>query len=331
MPSSVPTAPCPVCRTPADTFAPTGDSQEVFCPRCGLFRAAGTLLQRLRIAPLAEAQHAYASSWIRERAPGHPDEGPPFELAYAHDNLLRTASPPSVAEQADRLFAEVVRRHPRAGLTVRFQLTDPALLSIAWAVDAQELHYLVREYLLQEKRFLSLPTNHRFELSDPFIGAIAPAGWAYIQSGGVSRSTQCFIAMWFHDDTLELRDRGLRPASQAAGYRPFLVNESPVNKPIDAEIVANIRKSRLMIADLHCGDAGQRGSVYFEAGYAMGHGIPVYWTCKQDDLDNQRIHFDVRQYVFTTWGSDPWDVFVRRLSSIVEANEGAGPLKGIPQ
>jgi hypothetical protein len=136
--------------------------------------------------------------------------------------------------------------------------------------------------------------------------------------------------MWFHGTTNELRDRGLKPAIEAAGYRPFVVNESLQNKPIDAEIIATIRGSRLLVADLHCGDAGERGGVYFEAGYAMGHGISVFWTCHQEDLDQNRIHFDVRQHVFATWGPDPWDLFVKRLASFIEANEGPGPLRKLP-
>jgi nucleoside 2-deoxyribosyltransferase len=39
---------------------------------------------------------------------------------------------------------------------------------------------------------------------------------------------------------------------------------------------------------------GDRGGVYYEAGFAQGLGIPVIWTVREDWLD--RIHFDTRQY-----------------------------------
>ena len=42
-----------------------------------------------------------------------------------------------------------------------------------------------------------------------------------------------------------------------------------------------------------------RQGVYFEAGYALGLGIPVIWTCRKDDLDN--CHFDTRQYNHIVW------------------------------
>ncbi len=37
---------------------------------------------------------------------------------------------------------------------------------------------------------------------------------------------------------------------------------------------------RFMIADF----TGHRGGVYFEAGFAHGLGIPVIWTCREDQL-----------------------------------------------
>jgi len=37
-----------------------------------------------------------------------------------------------------------------------------------------------------------------------------------------------------------------------------------------------------------------RGGVYFEAGFAMGLGIPVIWTVRKDQIE--QVHFDTRQY-----------------------------------
>ena len=45
-----------------------------------------------------------------------------------------------------------------------------------------------------------------------------------------------------------------------------------------------------MVADF----TGNRGGVYFEAGFALGLGIPVIWMVRNDYLEE--IHFDTRQY-----------------------------------
>jgi nucleoside 2-deoxyribosyltransferase len=61
--------------------------------------------------------------------------------------------------------------------------------------------------------------------------------------------------------------------------------------------MAEIRRSGLIVADF----TGNRGGVYFEAGFAMGLGLPVIWTVRQDDID--AVHFDTRQYNHITWST----------------------------
>jgi hypothetical protein len=76
---------------------------------------------------------------------------------------------------------------------------------------------------------------------------------------------------------------------QAAGYTPVIVNAVEHVNKIDDEIISQIRNARFLVADF----TGHRGGVYFEAGFALGLGLPVFWTCKKDHLDH--LHFDVRQ------------------------------------
>ena len=64
-------------------------------------------------------------------------------------------------------------------------------------------------------------------------------------------------------------------------------------------IVAEIRRSSLLVADF----TGHRGGVYFEAGLAMGLGIPVIWTCRTDCVSE--LHFDTRQYNHIVWTDVP--------------------------
>ena len=67
------------------------------------------------------------------------------------------------------------------------------------------------------------------------------------------------------------------------------------NEKIDDKIIAEIRKSGILVADLTENNQG----VYFEAGLAMGLGIPVIWTCRKDNFES--IHFDTRQYNYIVW------------------------------
>ena len=42
-----------------------------------------------------------------------------------------------------------------------------------------------------------------------------------------------------------------------------------------------------------------KAGVYFEAGYALGRGQKVIYTCKKDDISN--AHFDTRNYQHIVW------------------------------
>ena len=122
-------------------------------------------------------------------------------------------------------------------------------------------------------------------------------GWERVSNLRLQQSGSCqaFVAMWFTEDMNMAFSEGFLPALEATSYKPFRVDMREHNGKIDDLIIAEIRKSGLLIADF----TGQRGGVYFEAGFAMGLGIPVIWTCRKNDMEN--LHFDTRQYNHIDW------------------------------
>ena len=81
--------------------------------------------------------------------------------------------------------------------------------------------------------------------------------------------------MWFHDGMRSAYANGIKKALEETGYAPYRVDFAHHNRRIDDEIMAQIRQSRLLVADA----TGGRQSVYYEAGFADGLGIPVIWCC----------------------------------------------------
>ena len=148
---------------------------------------------------------------------------------------------------------------------------------------------------------------------------VTPQGFMHASKGNSADSTVGFIAMWFNASMDKARANGLEPAIWAAGYEPIVVSGVEHINKIDDEIVSQIRRSRFLVADF----TGHRGGVYFEAGFAMGLGLPVFWTCRRDDLLN--LHFDVRQYNCIDW-TDEADL-AKRLHRRIEAVIGRGPVK----
>lgn len=92
--------------------------------------------------------------------------------------------------------------------------------------------------------------------------------------------------------------------------------------------------------DLTSEEGKPRGSVYFEAGYAMGKDIPIIWTCRkeaikdesqksQSEQDKSKIElaFDIRQYNCLVWEDSEKDDFIKELKNRIENAIGPGPLK----
>lgn len=124
-------------------------------------------------------------------------------------------------------------------------------------------------------------------------------GWdrvAELRAVGRSAS-RAFVAMSFAENLDIAWAEGFEPALRDAGWEPVRMDRLHHNERIDDRILAEIRRSGLVIADF----TGQRAGVYFEAGFALGLGIPVIWTVHQTELAD--VHFDTRQYNHIDWGT----------------------------
>ena len=112
--------------------------------------------------------------------------------------------------------------------------------------------------------------------------------------------SQCFVAMWFDPSMNQAYEDGIEKAVKECGYKPLRIDQKQHLNKIDDEIIAEIRRSRFVVADFtHDAEQGVRGGVYFEAGFAYGLGLPILYTC-QEDL-KEKLHFDTRQYPHILW------------------------------
>ena len=132
-------------------------------------------------------------------------------------------------------------------------------------------------------------------------------------------SSQGFVAMWFHEDLDKIYLSGFQLGIFNAGYDPIRIDQIEHVNRIDDEMIRQINASKFVVADF----TGHRGGVYFEAGYAMGFGIPVFWTCRKEDMD--KLHFDIRQFNCIDWTTT--EELATRLSVRLEAMLGEGPNK----
>ena len=101
--------------------------------------------------------------------------------------------------------------------------------------------------------------------------------------------------MSFSEDLRPVWTDALRPAIVDAGYKPYRIDAEPHIDRIDAKIVAEIKNSKFLVADM----TQHKHGVYFEAGLALGLGLPVIWSVRANDLES--THFDTRQYNHIVW------------------------------
>ena len=169
----------------------------------------------------------------------------------------------------------------------------------AWteSVSPGEVEYFV-DYLQQQGWAKANPTYPQTGIL--YKVQVTIEGYRHIETQVTNASaSQAFVAMWFNDSMKNVRDTGIMPGIEDAGYNPYVVDEDEHIDKIDDKIIAEIRRSRFIVADFTHGKEGARGGVYFEAGFALGFGIPVLYTCRKDQLKN--VHFDTRQYNHILW------------------------------
>lgn len=175
------------------------------------------------------------------------------------------------------------------------------------AVSAGEFLYyvdaLVKQGLIETPSPTRDPSGRYPESMSPdavYAATITMAGWSRLGATGVNSRT-AFVAMHFDANLNSAFSEGIEPAIREAGYEPLRVDRVHHNDQISDRIIVEIRRSRFLIADV----TDQRQGVYFEAGFAMALGLPVIWSCREDDLKN--VHFDTRQYNHIVW-KEPADL-----------------------
>lgn len=303
---------CFVCNSSATISVDINNLRKIVsCPRCKKYEIDRRTADRILDKGLSEQQIANISSWIYHNAKPIIDQN-------NIENLLNLPTP-TVGEKARRFLTYVVKQYPKPGFYIKYIRADDSLyLTITGCYDKTELGYIVKDYLVDNKKFLINFTDSE----NLYRFVISPEGWAYIESlKELNPDSQIgFIAMSFADKFNHLYEDGLKKGILNAGYEPIRLDRTEHNNKIDDEIISTIKRSKFLVAD--CTE--QNRGVYFEAGYALGLGLQVIWVCKKAELDENRVHVDTRQYFFIDWEEGKWETLIKRLSERIIATIGKG-------
>ncbi len=284
---------CPVCKynqgVKQEELKPALENGRVTAPPMVSYKCAVCGLYAIpRQVPEIHGEstpNRRLSAWIREQN----EQG--LQVRFTSESTMRNviASIPDYrpSEKQLKLLKAIERRSDPPGKMVKLNTAQD--ISLAYSSNREELVFHLQA--LQERSLLtySIPTGV----------TITSAGWDYLDrhASDLQEKTQAFVAMSFSDEMRPIWEDAIKPAISEAGYTAYRVDEDLHSENIIFKIMAEIKDSRFVVADL----TGQKDGVYFEAGYGLGLGLPVIWTIRKDDVQN--VHFDTAQYNQIRWES----------------------------
>ena len=144
---------------------------------------------------------------------------------------------------------------------------------------------------------------------------LTPKAWNIVQNiqSKTNIPPQAFIAMWFDSSMTNARNV-ISQAISDCGYLPVVIDEKEYNSFIVPEILYEIENSSFIVADF----TGDRGGVYYEAGFAKGLRKEVIMTCQDGKFDP---HFDTKQINHIIWKTE--DELYERLKKRIKATIGS--------
>ena len=287
---------CPICLLSDDkVMRQTGEGaiEGINCPRCKSFTISYTGLSE----PIDCKLRPKLSAWIRDRNE-QQNEVPLIDSDTIKD---RQAGLPNYSPREKQVIflKNIERKTEYPGKAVKIDAKYD--IPLAWAASEEEFLYYVNTLIergLLRNLLGEVTVTKGFRTAFP-VGITAD-GWDYLEQHerDFEERTQAFVAMSFSDDLKPIYEGPISRAIKEAGYKPYRVDAEPHSDRIDVKIIAEIKNSRFVVADV----TEQKRGVYFEAGYALGLGLPVLWCVNKNDLD--KVHFDTRQYNHIVWETE---------------------------
>jgi nucleoside 2-deoxyribosyltransferase len=298
---------CPICKSSSiDKPAYRPDALQYTCRTCGRFVLSGSVESNIQNLEPAEASilSGFIANSTRDVMYANPNDitiiafsGKEIDIHSGnYERIISNAPVPRNAEEMiNRLLIWISRACWR--VDYRYQINFGYDYSLIYAQSAEELRKIV-DWAIAHK-FLE---RHKETMGSPVFCNPTLEGWNHLRE--IEKNTldinRAFVATWFDDSIDPIYKNGIKPALEETGYSAIWMKMLEHNEKIDDRIIAEIRNSGLMIADF----TGNRGGVYFEAGFALGLGIPVIWCCRNVEDETDNLHFDTRQYNHIFWDDE---------------------------
>ena len=298
---------CKICKHKAKThlYNMENDSEAIDCSYCGKYY----LMHSLETDIYQEYEESFykVSSWIRMQNDKF-DINP--EIDDEKFKKVLHMKDKKIKEKFDLMMKYFLDFKNNTWL-------NSEVLVKCWIKNINELNLLINKAI--EKKLLDIQPGTSFsgEYQYPNLRYITFDGLEYIENLNEinSDSKNIFVAFHFTKKMQSIFDNDIKTVIEDLDFNYVRVSSSTTNTDthINDDIIGKIKSAKIVIADF----TGQRNSVYFEAGFAMGLNIPVIWTCNESDVDS--LSFDTRQYPHILWSNsqDFADQLIKRIKTII--------------
>jgi hypothetical protein len=256
-------------------------SYEIGCAACGDYWISEAALTEIEREPVLRGCVSVAT---REAS----DAKRP--LALTRDNwrdIARTFVGTPIGVKIQRLLGLARKRSRWYGDSVMLYLDADWPLLHAYSAD--EAQALMLE--LQRRGLLSGQAG-----IDDLGLALTIEGWEATEPSAGGVPGLGFAAMSFDPELLPAYEDGMKLAVEIdCRLQLTRVDSGDFQEKVCDRVIGEIRRSQFVIADF----TRHRGSVYFEAGFALALDRIVIWTCHEDDVAH--LQFDTRQYPHLIW------------------------------
>jgi nucleoside 2-deoxyribosyltransferase len=293
---------CPLCLHNSNIVIVSG-YHSIDCPRCGNYLAERVMLVPNYFVTNHVDDYRYLLSAATRRAfeRSQRSNGRSKLLTIAWENLKEVAEgiriKPGIIPAAEMLlmwFGEAQK-----SIADWVDIDSERDYPLAVCKNAREfsvvLNYLIQSEVLTTASPHAIGTNEYIPIGKFRLLA---SGFEKIEElGKAKHKKNAFVAMWFdprlYDAYTKAMERAIKDTTTLNVLRADKIEH---NDDINDRILGDIRSSAFLIADF----TGNRGGVYLEAGYAMGLGIPVIFTCFDTARNKKRLHFDTnhRNHIF---------------------------------
>lgn len=281
-------ASCKFCDSNAQgEYSRVSREWEFSCPQCGHYIITAATLER-DLPIVTTEEKSLFSAHIRNNSSSES----PLLISNSDINdiprIVAQYKKLSAIDKTNRIMRYFGKTSSSIGQQIKIDyINETPLFFCKTPVETSSLLKYLLEKGLLDGRFTSNDCTYWLTVE----------GWnAYENLNKIdSESKIAFVAMSFNEEHKAIMDDAITPACDSCGFFAHRVDKSEHNEKICDRIIADIKQSRFVIADF----TAQKHGVYFEAGYALGLGLPVIWCCKESDKDN--LHFDTRQYNHIIW------------------------------